>query len=248
MAKKTRSELVALITANILTGGRRTTAAKVRELVDAVVESLANIPDDANANDGYLKINSSGRVDITKINSATPSGELLSDAGTWVAPKLKQIVSSFATITSSGTSETDLLRSGISAGLLSGNGDRLDFKYGLTLVYAAAESGTVRIYFDATGASLLFNTTGLSGSSTDTDLVITGQIIRVSATEVRWNLSMIFDSVTWTQTPYKFTGAGSVTGLTLSASTELKITGQQSGAATDRVQLKTATIDYVKAP
>jgi hypothetical protein len=84
MAKSTRAELEALKNSKILTGGNRTTAANVREMFTAIIDSLINIIDDENAAGGYVPIDDVYDIaDITKIKSLVPTGLMLRDDGTF---------------------------------------------------------------------------------------------------------------------------------------------------------------------
>lgn len=77
------SEISQLITDNILNGGRRTTAERARAVFNAINTSFLNIEDHLNVNGGYLGIDSSGKVDVSKIKKDTPTGQFLKDNGTW---------------------------------------------------------------------------------------------------------------------------------------------------------------------
>lgn len=77
------SEISQLITDNILNGGRRTTAERARTVFNAINTSFLNIEDHLNVNGGYLGIDSSGKVDVSKIKKDTPTGQYLRDDGTW---------------------------------------------------------------------------------------------------------------------------------------------------------------------
>lgn len=80
-----RSALYSLVTSKVLTGGRRTKAVDERAVYNAIIAEALNGADDANVAGGYMKIDSSGLVNISFIKSATPSGLFLRDDGTWQA-------------------------------------------------------------------------------------------------------------------------------------------------------------------
>lgn len=111
-----RAQLVVLLDSNVKSGNSDTTAAGLRTYENEIIISCLNKNDDLNQNGGYLGI-ASGRVDITFINKAVPSGQFLRDDGTWA---------------SAATSTSDLLSvltvgnttSGVS--ILISTGDRLD--------------------------------------------------------------------------------------------------------------------------
>jgi hypothetical protein len=77
------ADISQLIIDNILTGGNRTTAVKAREVFNAFNSSFLNKEDDLNTNGGYLGIDNFGKVDVSKIKKDTPTGQFLTDNGTW---------------------------------------------------------------------------------------------------------------------------------------------------------------------
>lgn len=112
----TRAQLIADMNNLILTGGRRTTASNVRSLGQDFIDSMVNRLDDADVNDGYLKINSSGIVNIGFIKKASPTGQFLKDDGTW------------ATVLTSASTWAAVLVAGNQSGGTSAiinNGDRI---------------------------------------------------------------------------------------------------------------------------
>lgn len=93
----TRAQLVALLNSKVLSGGRRTTAQNIRDFENAIITSVINLIDDKDTPDGYLGIDSNGRVNVSFINSATPAGDFLRDDGTWAsalvaAPNLNAVL------------------------------------------------------------------------------------------------------------------------------------------------------------
>lgn len=83
MAAINRAALEALVNTYILSGGKRTEAANLRAVIIALIESMLVSENDANVNLGYMKIDSSGKADVTKIKQDTPAGKVLRDDGTW---------------------------------------------------------------------------------------------------------------------------------------------------------------------
>lgn len=79
----TRAQLIILLNQKVLTSGRRTTALFVRDLMNEVFDSVPNILDDKDSVNGYLGIDSNGRVNVTRIKVATPINNYLRDDGTW---------------------------------------------------------------------------------------------------------------------------------------------------------------------
>jgi hypothetical protein len=78
-----RADLVTLLGTKVITGGRQTTAQKVRDMIDAMLVAAPNINDDKDVADGYLGLDSNNLVDITHIAQLVPAGLFLRDDGTW---------------------------------------------------------------------------------------------------------------------------------------------------------------------
>ncbi len=79
----TRAQLRSLLATTVLSGGRRTTAQFVRDFENEIIASLINKIDDANVVNGYLGIDSSGKVNSSFIKSGNNLGYYLRDDGTW---------------------------------------------------------------------------------------------------------------------------------------------------------------------
>lgn len=88
MAQSTRAQLEALRDSLIRSGGvgGKTSAEDLRTFQTAIIDSLLNILDDANLSEGYMAIDSNGRVDATKINSINSATikQVLNSDGTWL--------------------------------------------------------------------------------------------------------------------------------------------------------------------
>lgn len=95
MAASTRTQLEALKDSLIRSGGvgGKTTAEDLRTFQTAIIDSLLNILDDANLSEGYMAIDSNGRVDVTKINSddSATIKQILNSDGTWKNHHMAQV-------------------------------------------------------------------------------------------------------------------------------------------------------------
>lgn len=135
----------------------------------------------------------------------------------------------YATVGNVTTGETDLYSDTIAASTLANNGDKLEAEYGGLFVSSGTATREVKIYF---GGTVIFDTgaLSLSLSSAWTAYVM---IIRVSATVVRYMVSFTTEGAALAA----YTAVGAVTGLTLSNTNILKITGQAAGvgAATNDI-------------
>lgn len=139
------------------------------------------------------------------------------------------------------TGETDLYSDTIAAGQLSANGDKLEAEYGGVFVSSGTATREIKIYF---GGTVIFDTGALtlSLSSAWTTYVT---IQRVSTTVVRYMISFTTEGAALAA----YTSVGELTGLTLSNTNILKITGQAAGvgAATNDIIAKLSHVTFLKA-
>lgn len=145
----------------------------------------------------------------------------------------------FADAGNVGTGEDDLYSDTIPAGRLANNGDKLSASYGGTFVSSATATRQVRAYF---GGTLIFDTGALSlSSSSSWTLYI--DVIRVSSSVVRCMASLSTQGAALSA----YTAYTEVTGLTLTNTQIMKITGEAAGvgAATNDIVAKLSSIHYV---
>lgn len=86
MAKLTRLQLAADIINNVFTNTLRLIKGNTEQtrLIN-LKDSAVNLLDDANVSGGYLAIDNTGKVDVSFIKSASPTGiKFLADNGTWM--------------------------------------------------------------------------------------------------------------------------------------------------------------------
>ncbi len=120
----------------------------------------------------------------------------------------------------SGLTETDLYTDTLAADTLAVDGDKVTALYVCTLVFSTSTK-QVRVYF---GGSAIFDTGALTVSAAGS-LIIPVTIIRESATVIRYAISATTKAASTTE----FAVVGRLTGLTLSSSNVLKITGTTAG-------------------
>lgn len=139
------------------------------------------------------------------------------------------------------TGETDLYSDTIPAGMLAVNGDKFHAIYSGVTVSSATATRRLRVYFAGTA---IFDTAALVTASIS-DFVITVDIIRVSATVVRYSISIVDPGLATQPLP----SIGELTGLTLSNTNILKLTGQagSTGAATNDIVAKMGYVQYLPA-
>jgi len=127
----------------------------------------------------------------------------------------------YATVGNSGTTETDLYSDTIAAGQLGANGDKLEANYGGTFVSSGTATRQIKVYF--AGTAIL--DTGALTLSLSSAWVVRASLIRVSSSVVRYMASLETEGAALAA----YTSVGELTGLTLSGTNILKITGTAAG-------------------
>lgn len=151
------------------------------------------------------------------------------------------IFEAFADTGNATTTETDLHTYTTPTSTLAVNGEKIISEYGGVFVSSGTATRQIKIYF---GGTAIFDTgtLTLSLSSAWTAFVT---IIRVSSTVVRYLVSFATQGAALSA----YTSAGELTGLTLSNTNIIKITGQAAGvgAATNDIVLKLAVGGWTPA-
>lgn len=135
------------------------------------------------------------------------------------------------------TVETDLYTDTLAASTLANNGDKVLGQYQVVCTGAALASQEMRIYF---GGTLIYDSGALSIGAITANFTFNVTVIRETSSVVRCMTEVSTDFATLF--PYsKYTR---VTGLTLSNTQIIKITGQASGAGGGSNQI-TASMGYI---
>lgn len=139
------------------------------------------------------------------------------------------------------TVETDLYSDTIAASQLANNGEKLEIEYGGVFVSSGTATREIKIYF---GGTVIFDTGTLTLSLSSAWTVYV-EIIRVSATVIRYMASLTTQGAALSA----YTAVGEVTGLTLSNTNIMKITGQAAGvgAATNDIVAKLGYVEWKSA-
>lgn len=138
------------------------------------------------------------------------------------------------------TVETDLYTDTLVAGQFSANGQKVTAQYQIVCTGAALASQDLRVYF---GGTSIYDSGALSLGAITANFTFYITIIRVSSSVVRCAVSVSSDFATLF--PYsKYT---EVTGLTLSNTQILKITGQAAGAggASNQITAKEGYVQFL---
>ncbi len=138
------------------------------------------------------------------------------------------------------TVETDLYSNTIAANTLATNGDKLEADYGLVIVNSSS-SKQIKVYFAGTA---IFDSGALTTSST-ASMAVRVLIIRDSSTTIRYLVGGTAVGISTTS----FAKVGKLTGLTLSNTNILKITGQaiDPGAATNDIVAYLGNVNFIPA-
>lgn len=183
-------------------------------------------------------------TDITTNNSSTSkhgfllklnntSTTYMDGTGNWSTPSVSSVsrlFSHFADVGNSGTSETDLYTDTISAGKLASNGDTIIAQYGGSVIGAATAAQEIKIYF---GGTAIVDSGPLTINSGTKYFRADVSCVRESSTIVRCGVNLLTNSNLLTST----TLYTKITGLTLSNTQIIKITGQVSGAGSASNQI-----------
>lgn len=144
---------------------------------------------------------------------------------TGIIAKVSGTIFDSFTDTTVGGAEADIYTNTIPASVLNTNGDKLTAVYSGNFVTVGTELTQLKVYFDATGVSNLWDSTALAPATGTTSWRVNVEIIRVSATVVRYTVSLNTSGATG----YVYCTSGELTGLTLSGTNILRIRGTSSG-------------------
>ncbi len=165
-----------------------------------------------------MRLTAGGKVNVkTGTTSKTAS----------VGGKIKDFITSVGNV---GTGEDDLYTYTTEAGILAANGDEIDGSFGLEIVTSAGTATRqIKLWF---GGTAIFDTTALLFGA-NSDAVIAYSFIRVSSTVIRYRVTLTTTGATLAA----YTAVGELTGLTLSGTNIIKITGEAAGvgAATNDI-------------
>lgn len=136
-----------------------------------------------------------------------------------VGGKIKEFFTSVGNV---GTGEDDLYTYTTEASILNTNGDEIEGSFGLELIDSAGTATRqVKLWF---GGTAIFDTGALTITG-NSDAVINFTIVRVSATVVRYRVTLTTQGASLAA----YTSVGELTGLTLSNTNILKLTGEAAG-------------------
>ncbi len=128
----------------------------------------------------------------------------------------------FFTDTSVGGAEADIYTTTTLANTFNGNGDKILASYSGNFVTGGTELTQLKVYFAGTA---IWDSTGVAPTTGTTSWSVDVKLIRVSSTVVRYTVTLN----TTGASGFVYANSGELTGLTLSGTNILKITGTSSG-------------------
>lgn len=138
----------------------------------------------------------------------------------WATP-FKTLFDHFTDATVGGA-EADIYTDTTAASTLGTNGDKIIANYGGNFVTVGTELTQLKVYFAGTA---IWDSTGVAPATGTTSWRVYVELIRVSSTVIRYTVSLN----NTTPSTYVYETVGELTGLTLSGTNILKITGTSTG-------------------
>lgn len=171
------------------------------------------------SNYASFTISSAGLLTIEPTSNviAIPAG-----ASTGFAKLGGAIFNSFADV-SVGGAETDIYSYTTAASTFGTDGDKVEATYGGNFVTIGTEATQLKVYFAGTA---IWDSTAVTVSTGTTSWRVRVELIRVSATVIRYTVSLN----TTGASAYVYCTVGELAAITLSNTNILKITGTSSGA------------------
>lgn len=128
----------------------------------------------------------------------------------------------FFTDSTVGGAEADIYTNTLLANTFNANGDKIMASYSGNFVTVGTELTQLKVYFAGTA---IWDSTGVAPTTGTTSWRVFVELIRVSSTVVRYSVSL----TTTGASGFVYETTGELTGLTLSGTNILKITGTSSG-------------------
>lgn len=176
----------------------------------------------AGAGLGQIKLASGTKLTVAEAGVAEYNGNLyFSNATTRFSVGGVLPFDNFADV-SVGGAETDIYTGTLLASTFNVNGDKTFSMYGGNFVTVGTELTQLKVYFAGTA---IWDSTAIAPSTGTTSWRVVVELERVSSTVIRYTVSLN----TTGATGYVYCTVGELTGLTLSNTNILKITGTSSG-------------------
>lgn len=163
-----------------------------------------------------IDIVGSGIINLTAL-SATKAG-----GASGTTAKIGGNIFDHFTDSTVGGAEADIYTDTLAANIFNVNGDKVTAEYGGNFVTVGTELTQLKVYFAGTA---IWDSTGVAPTTGTTSWRVYAELIRVSSTVVRYSVSLN----TTGASGFVYCTVGELTGLTLSGTNILKITGTSTG-------------------
>lgn len=176
-----------------------------------------------------------------KVDANNKTTSVISSGSTKRAALGGKIKEFYTDVGNVGTGEDDLYTYTTEASILGANGDSLEMDFGGVFVSSATATREIKLYF---GGTVVFDS-GTLTLSLSAAWNIYATFVRVSSSVVRCTVSMTTEGAALAA----YTSYTEVTGLTLSNTNVLKLTGEAAGvgAATGDIIAKLGTVSWYPA-
>lgn len=203
----------------ILDNGARLTSGRV-----PIATTNGRLADDADMTFAVDTLTVTKAIASTSLTVASLTGTLRADSGlisVAAGVGVKSLFDHFADSTVGGA-EADIYSDTLAASQLANNGEKIIANYDGNFVTVGTELTDLFVYF---GGTQIYDSTGVAPTSGTTSWRVYVEIIRVSSSVIRYTVSLN----TTGASGYVYAKSGELTGLTLSNTNVLKITGSSSG-------------------
>lgn len=180
---------------------------------------------------------STGDVAAITLDSSLLMSTTTLSVNTSIVGGFKTLATTYADVGNVTTTETDIFTFTTAAGELGANGDRLEAQYAGVFVSSGTATRQLKVYF---GGTAIFDSGALT-ISLAAAWDVTCTITRVSGTVIRYAVSMTTEGAALAA----YTATGELTGLTLSNTNIIKLTGTAAGvgAASNDIVGKASYVD-----
>lgn len=190
--------------------------------------------------DRYYRNDGSGNITWVQVSLTAGVTGTLPRGNGGTGQTTSSIKFTYTTDANNGTTaETDLYSSTLATGQLGTNGDIIESQYGGIITSVATSTQQLKVYF---GGTVIFDSGALNIGVSTTYWNIYTTIIRVSSSVVRCSVTLTTSFASLSA----YTAYTEVTGLTLSNTQILKITGTAGGVAggSNQITAKEGYIEY----
>lgn len=176
----------------------------------------------ATANTAPLQFNTGGVETTARAGVVEYNNSLYATKASTLRFGIGGTIYDYNTDVSVGGAEADIYTSTTPANTLGADKEKLIAEYGGNFVTVGTELTQLKVYFAGTA---IYDSTALAPATGTTSWRVYVEIIRVSSTVVRYTVSLNTSGATG----YTYCAVGELTGLTLSNTNILKVTGTSSG-------------------